>query len=278
LAISHDVDALEAEFGELYTKGTLQQAIQSIGANLDRIEPDAIVPFGKALFTLGEDVCGDDEEQSSLFSSPLIWDLSYLAEQIFRQISNENDRRIAVKTAIETSNYLYVPAILLNRESLRRSESDHGERLFSKDEDLSILTDAWTARLISLAEANNVSETDGLGFILGCWKDWGSLSDAKLFTEKAIEAESSVLALLRGFLHSVRITGSSGRKTSYYMRLEEIEDFVDIQNLKPKVDAIDTGSLSEIHGTAVEAFFEAIRRRDDDDNYDAWSRGDYPRY
>ena len=278
LAMSLDAMALETELREQHNRAMLQKVTQSIGANLDRIGRDSIVPFAKALFAVGEDVCGDEEDQSGLFSFPLIWDLSYLAEKIFRQISDENDRRIALKTAIETSSYLYVPAILLNRETLRRSESDHGERLFVKDEDLTILTDAWTARLRSLAEANNVSEADGLGFILGRWKDWGSISDAKAFTEKAIEVESSVLALLRGFLHSVRITDSSGAKIRYYMRLEEIEDFVAIKLLKLKVDAIDTEPLPEIHRIAVETLFAAVQRRDDDDHYEAWSRGDHPRW
>lgn len=275
LAKGHDTKATITELRELHNRGILSNATKQLGANLDRIEHRAIVPFAKALFAVGEDVCGDDAEQSGLFSIPLTWELSSLAEKMFRQISDESERCKALMTAIETSKYLYVPAILLNRETLRRTESNHGVRLFDKDEDLSSLTDAWTGRLRSLAEATSLCETDGLGFILKRWKEWGSIADAQTWAGRAIETESCVLALLRGFLHSVRSTDSSGARINYHMRLEEIEDFVVMKDLKPKVDAIDLEALSEIHRIAVETFFEAVRRRGDDDYYDAWSRGDY---
>ncbi|MCK4373119.1 MAG: hypothetical protein KAW61_08220, partial [candidate division Zixibacteria bacterium] len=276
LAISLDPEAVVDELRRQHNKGLLKKAIDRIGANIDRIGPDAVVSISQALFAIGEDVGTHDREHSGLFSFPLIWDLSYLSERLFRQISDSRERRNAFISAIEVSEYLYVVTILLNRENLRRSESGHGERLFENDDDLSALKESWLGKVTSEAEKGMLCECNGLDLVLKRWKDWGSATEAQQWVNNAIDSDRCALALLRGFLHYVKTTGLDAEKIQYFMKLEEIEDFVEINILKPKVDAIDAKSLSELHRIAVKIFLEAVRRRDNDDHYDAWSRGDYP--
>ncbi len=255
-----DREALRAELRELAAQDLLGVAMDRLEAYKETISLEHAVPFITALLDAGEDLPAD---RSSFFR---IGPDMHAIRVIYWYLRREQDggrRDEVLRTAIRDTGGLYLPVKLISVEDDREERGrDPAQRLVT-DAALAELRQLCVGRIRAAAAEGRLSTHPLFNYLLYRWREWADVEEARAFSGELTQTPEGAIHFVTGFLQrgtSFGATDFVGRER-WYIRLENLEDFVRWEAIEERLQTVQLDSLSDRERQAVEAFRLAVQRR-----------------
>lgn len=114
------------------------------------------------------------------------------------------------------------------------------------------------------AEDGRLGKHRNLAYILFRWRDWGKTTEPVEFVEKMIERDEGLIDFITGFLSKSTSHGIGDYvgKIEWRIHLKSIEEFVDVEELEPRIRKIFSSSTFEEIGDqkklAIKTFLDTV--------------------
>lgn len=188
-----------------------------------------------------------DVRATSYVSRIIYW---YLLEE-----QNVKKREEILRSAMKSSEALYMPALLIMRESRRREEGGTGEPLVS-DGSLDRFKELCVTMIREAAQEGKLIDIPELSFLLYWWAKWASFEEPRGYIEHEFEDPQKILRFLVALLSS----GSSSNEGKFYqIRSESIKEFSSFDTLSKLLKNVDQKDLSQEERIALLAFERSMR-------------------
>lgn len=181
-----------------------------------------------------------------------------------RRIDNLKERGRLLLECFKASNGISVVEHILQGEENRREKSDPGQILL--DEDFELLKLEFVRKLDSMSENNSdelLSHTHLVSFLYR-WMRWGDKNKVVDWLKLQVKTVEGCIVLLKGFVgkSSSHAFGDYVAKITTYIRLENIEEFLEVAPIQEKLRGVDENQLDSKSIEALNAFQQAIERRE----------------
>lgn len=267
LASTADRDAFVAELRGLQDEGLLDVGLGRLRRFVDEIPREHLSAFITGLFDVGDDLSHDALSPFEL--SPL--ERAYfLVEKGLRRFEDIGHRGSVLYEAVTATQALSLPLLVISREVTDEEGMGEADRLASP-ETLQSLQTICLNRLREAARSGRLLSMPRLLSYLWQWERWAS-GEPKVWVASLVLTQEGLLAFLRGSVNRILSVGGGDylRREHYLIRLNEIEPFVEVDELARAVGELRGDALSPEDRRAVGAFERALRRRDAGGNEDGW--------
>lgn len=261
LSLTADSARFSSFILSLKEREILKNALSQFESFTDEIPLENGSSYIKGILDIGDQV---DHESTgfTMFSSNthavrlVVWFL--------RRIDDQEERgRLLLESFKESSGITIVEHILQGEEN-RREKSDADQIL--RDEEFELLKVEFVRKLDDMSE-NNSDELlahEHLVSFLYRWKRWGDENKVNGWLKLQTETVEGCISLLEGFVgkSSSQTMGDYVVKITTYIKLENIENFLEIAPIQEKLKGVDESTLDSEAKEALGAFRDAIEKRE----------------
>ena len=261
LSITADAQDLSTYILSLIERGVVKNALSQFEAFSDQIPLENGGSFIKGLLDIGDQL--DHEAQGfTIFSSNT--HVTRLIVWFLRRIDNLDERGKLLLECFESSQGLSIVESILVADENRRKKGDPG--ILIPDSYFERLKGEFVKKLDKMSEdtTHELITNDHLVSFLYRWKRWGNEEKVNFWIKTQIDSVDGCINLLKAFLSksSSQTVGDHVVKLISYIRLESIEDFVDTNYIREKLNGVDETSLDSKAKEAINAFKDALNRRE----------------
>ena len=261
LSLTADSDRFSSFILSLKDRGILKNALSQFESFTDDIPLGNGHSYIKGILDIGDQI---DHESTgfTMFSSNthavrlVVWFL--------RRIDNLEERgKLLLECFKASSGISIVEHILLGDEN-RRKKSDADQIL--RDEEFDLLKVEFVRKLDEMSKnnSNELLSHEHLVSFLYRWKRWGDENKVTDWLKLQTNTVEGCITLLKGFVgkSSSQAMGDYVVKITTYIKLENIENFLEIAPIEEKLRGIDEGKFDFKEREALKAFQEALEKRE----------------
>ncbi|ACY54175.1 KAP family P-loop domain protein [Vibrio antiquarius] len=261
LSLTADSDRFSSFILSLKERGILKNALSQFESFTDDIPLGNGHSYIKGILDIGDQI---DHESTgfTMFSSNthavrlVVWFL--------RRIDNLEERgKLLLECFKASSGISIVEHILLGDEN-RREKSDADQIL--RDEEFELLKVEFVRKLDEMSKnnSNELLSHEHLVSFLYRWKRWGDENKVTDWLKLQTNTVEGCITLLKGFVgkSSSQAMGDYVVKITTYIKLESIEDFLEIAPIEEKLRGIDESKFDSKEREALKAFQEALEKRE----------------
>ncbi len=108
--------------------------------------------------------------------------------------------------------------------------------------------------------------------LLHYWGKWEGFDDPKQYVNELVNSRDGLFSFLISAL--VRATsqgiGDHVVRIHWSIKLSTIEQYIDVESVKSKLELLNTEKLNDEENRAIKAFNKALKRREDGKSEDSW--------
>ncbi|ELA9193017.1 NTPase, partial [Vibrio parahaemolyticus] len=261
LSLTADSDRFSSFILSLKDRGILKNALSQFESFTDDIPLGNGHSYIKGILDIGDQI---DHESTgfTMFSSNthavrlVVWFL--------RRIDNLEERgKLLLECFKASSGISIVEHILLGDEN-RREKSGADQIL--RDEEFDLIKVEFVRKLDEMSKnnSNELLSHEHLVSFLYRWKRWGDENKVTDWLKLQANTVEGCITLLKGFVgkSSSQAMGDYVVKVTTYIKIESIEDFLEIAPIEEKLRGIDESKFDSKEREALKAFQEALEKRE----------------
>lgn len=181
-----------------------------------------------------------------------------------RRIDDLEERGKLLLECFKASNGISIVEQILQGEENCREKSDPDKIL--RDEEFELIKKEFVRKLDDMSE-NNSDELLTHGHLVSFlyrWKRWGDEKKVVDWLKIQVKTVEGCIALLKGFvgISSSQALGDYVVKTTAYIKLKSIEEFLEVAPIQEKLRGVDERKLDSESREALDAFQKAIDKRE----------------
>ncbi|MFG0731621.1 KAP family P-loop NTPase fold protein [Photobacterium damselae] len=269
LSLTADSDKFSSFIILLKDRGILKNALSQFESFTDDVPLGNGYSYIKGILDIGDKI---DHEATgfTMFSSNIhavrlvIWFL--------RRIDSLEERGKLLLKCFKASRGISIVEHILQGDENRREKSDADQIL--RDEEFELLKVEFVRKLDEMSEnnSNELLSHEHLVSFLYRWKRWGNEKKVTDWLKLQTNTAEGCIALLKGFVgkSSSHAMGDYVVKITTYIKLENIENFLEIAPIQEKLKGIDEGKFDSEERDALKAFQKALEKREKGISDDDW--------
>lgn len=261
LSLTHDSDRFSFFILSLKERGILKNALSQFESFTDEIPLENGRPYIKGILDIGDQV---DHESTgfTMFSSNT--HAMRLVVWFLRRINDLEERGKLLLESFKASSGISIVEYILHADENRREKSDLD--LLLRDEEFELLKVEFVRKLDEMSENNSdeLLNDEHLVSFLYRWKRWGDENKVVDWLKLQTQTVEGCISLLKGFVDksSSQTMGDYVVRITTYIKLENIEHFLEIAPIQEKLSGVDENNLDSAAREALNAFRKAIEKRD----------------
>lgn len=261
LSLTADSDRFSSFILSLKERDILVNALAQFEAFIDEIPLGNGSSYVKGILDVGDHI---DAESMGFMTFSATKHAEMLISGFLQRIDNQEERGKLLLECFKTSDGLSVMEHILQSEESCRERLGTGYTL--RDDEFEALKVEFVKRLdeMSINSPNDLLSNEHLVSFLYRWKRWGNESIVIDWLKSQIQTVEGCITLLKRFVSksSSHSLNSHIVKTTTYIKLENIEDFLEISPIREKVKGLDATNLDIEEQEALIAFRNALEKRD----------------
>ncbi len=216
----------------------------------------------KGLLDIGDKV---DRESIDFITLSPHDHVEWLVVQFLRRYNNVEERSKLLLECFKKSDGISIVEHILMCDEDHREKMD-GDMVLS-DNEFTTLKQEFIRKLVQMSDQdpNNLMNHEHLESFLYHWRLWGDQRKAISWVQAQTKNTEGCIKLLKAFVNKSHshLIGSHVVKLTNYIKLENIEKFIDIELelIIQKVSSVNIKELGIKEREAVEAFNKAIEDR-----------------
>jgi len=239
------------------------QRIQDFTNDQTRIPQDNVINVVKALFNISDDL---PEESVGMLDFGADIDLMRIIYQLMSRETNKAKNFELLKEAIQDSKGLYGPVKKVSLESSRKEKNNASDNFLIPDDKIEELQESCVKKI----ESNSTDillNHKNLLYILYRWKEWGKNENKwNEFINEVSSNDIKLLLFVTKFILKIKsqTIGDYGIKTNKQFNYKSLRDFIDISEVKRKLEKIKTsnGELYNDNKETIDLFLDNYDKRD----------------
>lgn len=260
LSLTVDCDRFSSFILSLKERGIVKNALSQFESFTDEIPLGNGRHYIKGILDIGDHV---DHESTgfTMFSSNthavrlVVWFL--------RRIDVLEERGKLLLECFKESSGISIVEHILQGDENRREKSDADQIL--RDEEFELLKAEFVKKLdgMSVNSPNELLAHEHLVSFLYRWKRWGDENKVIDWLKNQTKTGEGCITLLKGFVgkSSSQSMGDYVVKITTYIKLENIENFLEIAPIQEKLEGLDESKLDSEEKEALDAFRDALEKR-----------------
>ncbi|WP_272677094.1 KAP family P-loop NTPase fold protein [Providencia sp. PROV076] len=261
LKLTNDSEKFSSFILSLKERNILKNALSQFEAFSDEIPLDNCSSYIKGLLDIGDQI--DHKHIGfTIFSSNT--HATRLVILTLNRINNLEDRGKLLLECFKASKGISIVEHILQVEENKRNKQDNDYIL--RDEEFDILKAEFVTKLDDMSEntPNDLISHEHLVSFLYRWKRWGNKKKVINWLQIQTQTIDGCLSVLSKFIQNSSSQGFNDYviKNSKYIKLENIENFLDIMSIQNKISEIDETKLTNKEKETLEIFREAINNRE----------------
>lgn len=262
LSLTVDSCRLSAFILSLKERGILKNALSQFESFTSEVPIENGSSYITGLLNIGDEV---DHESigftTALSSNTHVFRLVFW---FLKRIDDLEERGKLLLECFKASKGISIVKGILQGDESRRTKSDPDQML--RDEEFKLLKSEFVKKLDEMSE-NSPSElfsNEQLVSFLYSWKHWGDENKVIDWLKSQTRTAEGCLALLERFVgkSSSQAMGDHVAKITAYIKLENIEHFLEITPIEKKVGELDSDNLDSSKKEALQAFHGALDKRE----------------
>jgi len=260
LSLTDDSARFSSFILSLQEREILKNALSQFESFTDEIPLENGSSYIKGILDIGDQV---DHESTgfTMFSSNT--HAARLVILFLRRIDDQEERGKLLLERFKESSGISIVEHILQGEENRREKSDADQIL--RDEEFELLKEEFVKKLDDMSENNSgeLLSHEHLVSFLYRWKRWGNENKVIDWLELQIQTVEGCITLLKGFVRksSSQAMDDYVAKITTYIKLENIENFLEIAPIQERLIGVDDTKLDSEARGALDAFQEAIKKR-----------------
>lgn len=260
LGLTSDSERFSEYILSLKERGILKNALSQFESFTDEIPLGNGRAYIKGILDIGDKV--DHESAGFTFFSSNTHAVR-LAVWFLRRIDDLEERGKLLLNCFEASSGISVVEHILQGDENRRVNSDADQIL--RDEEFELLKTEFVKKLDDMAihSPDKLLAHEHLVSFLYRWKRWGDEAKVNDWLRLQTQSAAGCINLLKRFVakSSSQNMGDYVAKITTYIKLENIENFLEIAPIQEKLREIDETKLDSEAQEALRAFKEALDNR-----------------
>ncbi|EOW9352846.1 P-loop NTPase fold protein [Vibrio cholerae] len=260
LSLTADSDKFSSFILSLKDRGILKNALSQFESFTGDIPLGNGHSYIKGILDIGDQI---DHESTgfTMFSSNthavrlVVWFL--------RRIDNLEERGKLLLECFKASSGISIVENILVGDENRREKSDADQIL--RDEEFDLLKVEFVRKLDEMSKnnSNELLSHEHLVSFLYRWKRWGDENKVADWLKLQTNTAEGCITLLKGFVRksSSQAMGDYVVTITTYIKLENIENFLEIAPIEEKLRGIDEDKFDSKEREALKAFQEALEKR-----------------
>ena len=261
LSLTADSDRFSSFILSLKERDILVNALSQFEAFIDEIPLGNGSSYVKGILDVGDHI---DAQSMGFMTFSATKHAEMLISGFLQRIDSQEERGKLLLECFRISEGLSVIEHMLQSEENYRERLDTGCTL--RDDDFEALKVEFVKRLdeMSINFPNDLLSNEHLVSFLYRWKRWGNESIVTDWLKSQIQTVEGCITLLKNFVSksSSHSLDSHIVKTTTYIKLENIEDFLEISPIREKVKDLNADNLDPESREALEAFQNALENRE----------------
>lgn len=267
LSLTSDSEGLSSFILSLKERGILKNALAQFESFTDEVPLDNGYPYVKALIDIGDQVDHESVGFTMLSSNThamrlVVWFL--------RRIEDIEKRGKLLLKCFKESDGISIVEHILQLDENRRKKSETG--IVLRDNEFEELKGEFVRKLDDMAENNpeKLMMHEHLVSFLYRWTRWGNEDKVIKWLKAQTESGEGCINLLKRFVSksTSHTMGDYLAKIKSYIKLENIENFIEIEPIVSKISDIDDKELDPQAKEAIKAFKDALEKREKGDTDD----------
>lgn len=261
LALTSDSETLSSFILSLKERGIIKNALSQFEAYTDQIPIENGESYIKALIDIG-DLIDHESIGFTMFSSNthavrlVVWFL--------RRIEDIDERGALLLRCFRESEGISIVENILQADETRREKSD--PHIVLADKAFAEIKREFVSKLDSLSEnsPNTLMSNEHLASFLYRWKRWGDEEKVVTWLKSQTKTANGCINLLKAFVtkSSSHSSGDHIVRVSNFIKLKDIEGFIEIEPIKKMIRDIDISCLDDRSKESVMAFNQALDKRE----------------
>lgn len=260
LSLTADSDRFSSFILSLKERDILVNALSQFEAFIDEIPLGNGSSYVKGILDVGDHI---DAQSMGFMTFSATKHAEMLISGFLQRIHSEEERGKLLLECFRISEGLSVIEYILQSEESYRERLGTGYTL--RDDEFEALKVEFVKRLdeMSINSPNDLLSNEHLVFFLRRWKHWGDEIIVTDWLKSQIQTVEGCIALLKRFVgkSSSYLSDSHIVKITTYIKLEDIENFLEISPIQEKVKDLNTDNLDPESQEALEAFQNALKKR-----------------
>lgn len=261
LRLTANSDNFSSFILSLKERGILKNALAQFESFTDEVPLENGSAYIKGILDIGDQV--DHESIGFTMFSSNTHAVRFVVWFLRRIDDLEGRGKLLLKCFKESKGISIVEQILQGEEN-RREKLDADQIL--RDEEFELLKVEFVKKLdeMSVNSPHELLSDENLVSFLYRWKRWGDENKVIEWLKSQTQDAEGCLALLKRFASksSSQVMGSYVVKITTYIKLESIENFLEIAPIREKVRKLDEDKLDSQEKEALKAFHDAIDKRE----------------
>jgi len=261
LDLTSDSEKFSAFILSLKERGILKNALSQFESFTDEIPLDNAGAYIKGILDIGDEI--DSETTGFTFFSSNTHAVR-LVVWFLKRIDDLKERGELLLNCFKSSSGISIVENILQADEDRREKSDADQIL--RDVEFELLKEEFVNKLddMSTNYPDALLTHEHLVSFLYRWKRWGD--EAKVVDWLRVQTQSAegCISLLKKFVSksSSQAMGDYVSKINTYIKLENIENFLEIPPIQEKVSELDEQNLDYESQEALRAFRVALNNRE----------------
>ena len=270
LRLVGDREGLEALLRSLYERGLLNTAFNRLEAYKQQIELRHAEPFITAIFNVGDLL----SRERVGFEVGADMHAVRVVHWFLKQEPDRKRRGEILARTMEASTGLYLPVMKTSLEDRRQEREVDEEAYLVEPEQVETLKKTCVAKIEEAAKSGRLAEHPHLAYILYRWSEWDSPDKPRSWAAELAQSSEGALTLVRGLSQETtsHTMGDYVARSRWVVRLNEVENFVDLPTMKTRIDELD--EIPDESAAAVKAFRRALKAREEGHEEDDWRYDD----
>lgn len=261
LNLTADAEKLSSFILSLKARGILKNALSQFESFTNEIPLENGSAYIKGLLDIGDHI---DHESIGFTSFSSNTHAMRLVAWFLRRIEDMKDRGTLLLECFKASNGMSIVEDILQADENLREKSDANQIL--RDEEFELLKTEFVKKLdaISVCSPVELLAHEHLVSFLFRWARWGDKSKVIAWLKLQTQSAEGCINLLKRFVckSSSQTWGDYVVKITTYIKLENIEHFLDVQPIREKLRDLDEAKLDSDAQVALKAFRDALDARE----------------
>ncbi len=229
--------------------------------NLDYAQ-NIIIPLIDISDKLPEEIVGFLDTGSDMHIMRIIY--HYL-----KRVDDKARRSAILKEAIKNSEGLFACVEKISIE-IQGIEKKSGHERIILEEDVDEFKNLCVEKIRKFYRDGKLNKHRKLGYIIYDWIKWGSKEEVEKFVSELVSTDEGLVSFVKAFLSQGSSYGMDDYvpKIRWRMGYKSLQEFIDLNNAKERLEKIDTSKLSEREKLAVETFLKDFDKKDKPNDFD----------